>query len=62
MGIINMMIVIPMIIQTITFGPIYHYLLNNNPNNAIEFASMLLLLAAIGSFYLFKTKKEGAIQ
>lgn len=62
MGIINMMIVIPMIIQTITFGPIYHYLLNNNPNNAIEFASMLLLLAAIGSFYLFKTKKERAIQ
>ena len=38
MGIINMMIVIPMLIQSVTFGWIYQNLLGDNPNNAIRFA------------------------
>ncbi len=58
MGIINMMIVIPMIIQTLSFGPIYKLILNNNPNNAIIFSSVFLFIAAIGSFVLFKSKQE----
>lgn len=58
MGIINMMIVIPMIIQTLTFGPVYTYILNKNPNNAILFASIFLFIAAIGSYALFKSNKE----
>ncbi len=46
MGIINMMIVIPMFIQTISFGYIMKRFLNNNPGNAILLAGVLLLVAA----------------
>jgi maltose/moltooligosaccharide transporter len=46
MGIINMMIVIPMLIQTVTFGTIFKNLLGDNPNNAITFAGILLACAA----------------
>lgn len=45
MGIINMMIVIPMIIQNLSFGYILKYLLNNDPRNAITFAGILLVIA-----------------
>jgi maltose/moltooligosaccharide transporter len=47
MGIINMMIVIPMIIQNVTFGFILKNFLNNDPRNAITFAGILLVLSAI---------------
>lgn len=46
MGIINMMIVIPMFIQTTTFGFILKHFLNNDPRNAITFAGLFLLIAA----------------
>ena len=46
MGILNMMIVIPMLIETVTFGPIYKYLLGNNPGDAMMFAGVLLGLAS----------------
>jgi len=46
MGIINMMIVIPMFIQTTTFGFILKHFLNNDPRNAISFAGVFLLIAA----------------
>jgi len=47
MGIINMMIVIPMFIQTTSFGYIMKHFLNNDSGNAIFFAGVLLLLAAL---------------
>jgi len=47
MGILNMMIVIPMGIETISFGPIYKYLLGENAINAILFAAVFFALAAI---------------
>jgi maltose/moltooligosaccharide transporter len=47
MGIINMMIVVPMLIQSVTFGAIYSGLLGDNPNNAIRFAAVFLALAAL---------------
>jgi maltose/moltooligosaccharide transporter len=49
MGIINMMIVIPMIIQTLSFGFIFKNLLGGttNPSIAITFAGVLLLIAAV---------------
>jgi maltose/moltooligosaccharide transporter len=56
MGIINMMIVIPMFIQTITFGYILKHFLHNNPGNAILFAGILLLIAALCTL-LIKSKK-----
>jgi maltose/moltooligosaccharide transporter len=49
MGIINMMIVVPMILQTLSFGYIYKHLLGDNPANAINFAGVLLLLAALAT-------------
>ncbi len=47
MGIINMMIVLPMFIQTTTFGYVLKHFLNNNPSNAIAFAGVFLLIAAL---------------
>ncbi|MGZ8558086.1 MAG: MFS transporter [Chitinophagaceae bacterium] len=62
MGIINMMIVIPMFLQTISFGYILKNFLNNNPGNAILFAGVLLLIAAIFTTLLKTTKPVGDIQ
>ncbi|MCZ6594126.1 MAG: MFS transporter [Bacteroidetes bacterium] len=47
MGIVNMMIVIPMLIQTVSFGPILKNFLGNNPENAILFGGVFFLIAAI---------------
>ncbi|WP_298140607.1 MFS transporter [Flavobacterium sp.] len=56
MGIINMMIVIPMFIQTITFGYIMKHFLNNDARSAITFAGILLILSAVFTLFI-KTKK-----
>ena len=56
MGIINMMIVIPMIIQNLSFGYILKNVLNNDPGKAITFAGVCLLIAASATL-LIKTKK-----
>jgi maltose/moltooligosaccharide transporter len=56
MGIINMMIVIPMIIQNLSFGYILKNFLDNDPRQAITFAGVLLVLAAICTL-LIKIKK-----
>ena len=58
MGIINMMIVIPMFIQTITFGYILKHFLHNDPRLAITFAGVLLVVAAIFTLSI-STKKVG---
>ncbi|MCF6180881.1 MFS transporter [Lutibacter sp.] len=47
MGIVNMMIVIPMFIQTITFGSIIKHLLNNRATNAIIFGGVFFAISAI---------------
>jgi len=47
MGIINMMIVVPMLIQSLTFGWIYENFLGGNPNNAIRFAAVFLGIAGV---------------
>ncbi len=47
MGIINMMIVIPMILQNLSFGYILKHFLDNDPRNAITFAGVLLAIAAL---------------
>ncbi len=56
MGIINMMIVIPMFLQTISFGFIMKHFLNNNSGTAILFAGSLLLIAAFFTLFI-KSKK-----
>ncbi|RLD30413.1 MAG: MFS transporter [Bacteroidetes bacterium] len=47
MGIVNMMIVIPMLIQTVSFGPILKNFLGNNPENAILFGGVFFVIGAI---------------
>lgn len=61
MGIINMMIVIPMFLQTITFGYIMKHFLNNNPGNAILLAGVLLLIAAFCTSLIKSEKQTGEI-
>jgi maltose/moltooligosaccharide transporter len=46
MGILNMFIVIPMLIQTISFKYIYKGLLQSNPAYAISFAGILIIIGA----------------
>ncbi len=59
MGILNMMIVIPMFIQTVTFGPIYKYLLNDNAINAMLFAGVFFGIAAVLAMRLKENSKKG---
>lgn len=47
MGILNMMIVIPMGIETLTFGPIFKNLLGGNAVNAILFGGVFFAIAAV---------------
>jgi len=60
MGILNMMIVIPMGIETLTFGPIFKNLLGSNSVNAMLFAAVCFAIAAILAMRLNvkKAKKE----
>ena len=51
MGVINMMIVIPMLIQTLTFGHVYN-LMGGVPGNAITFAGVFLGLAAVAMLWI----------
>ncbi|MFB0947255.1 MAG: hypothetical protein QMB24_14085 [Spirosomataceae bacterium] len=58
MGIINMKIVIPMIIQTLTFGYIMREFLDNDPRNTITFGGVLLLLAALATLLIKPSRKN----
>jgi len=59
MGILNMMIVIPMGIQTLSFGPIFKYLLGGNAVNAMIFAGVFFGIACILALRLKVPKTEG---
>jgi maltose/moltooligosaccharide transporter len=61
MGIINMMIVIPMILQNISFGYIHKHFLNNNPGSAISFAGVFLLIAAAATLLIKNSKPAGDV-
>ena len=52
LGILNMMIVVPMLIQTVTFGWIYQNLLNDSGPAAILLAGVLLGLAALSMLWV----------
>lgn len=62
MGIFNMFIVLPMLLQTLTFSTVYKYALGSDPVNAIRFAGVLLLLAAVAVFFVKVIKYEGVVQ
>jgi maltose/moltooligosaccharide transporter len=52
MGILNMMIVVPMLIQTVTFGWIFDHLLDNKGTNAITLAGVLLGIGAVAMLWV----------
>lgn len=61
MGIINMMIVIPMLIQTVTFGWVYKHLLGSDPGNALTCAGLLLFAASVATV-MVKTPHRQQVQ
>lgn len=58
MGIVNMMIVIPMLIQTVTFGPIIENLLGDSAVNAILFGGVFFIIAALLALRLKRSVSE----
>ena len=58
MGILNMMIVIPMGIETLTFGTIFKNFLGGNAINAMLFAGGFFFIAAILALRLNVTAEE----
>jgi maltose/moltooligosaccharide transporter len=52
MGIFNMFIVIPMLIETFTMPLYYKPLLGNDPTNAMRLAGVLMLLAAVSVVFI----------
>ena len=61
MGIINMMIVIPMVIQNLSFGYILKHFLNNDSRLAITFAGIFLLLSAVCTLFI-QNKKVASVK
>jgi maltose/moltooligosaccharide transporter len=63
MGIFNMFIVIPMMIQIFTLPLYYRSLLGGNPENVIILAGVLLLCAAVAVLFVKVVKhSDGAIE
>ena len=52
MGILNMMIVVPMLIETVTFGWIYKNLLDNKGSNAITLAGVMMAIGAVAMLWV----------
>jgi maltose/moltooligosaccharide transporter len=61
MGIINMMIVVPMLIESLTFGLIFKNFLGDDPINAMMFAGALFLCAAVAMTWIRPPKKQSAV-
>lgn len=53
MGIFNMFIVIPMLLETFTIPMYYESWLGNNPVNALRLAGTLMLLAAASVYFIY---------
>jgi maltose/moltooligosaccharide transporter len=52
MGILNMMIVVPMLVQTVTFGWIFTHLLGGKGSNAMTLAGVLLAIGAVAMLWV----------
>jgi maltose/moltooligosaccharide transporter len=52
MGILNMMIVVPMLLETVTFGWIVKNLLDSDPTKAMLVAGILMLLGAVAMLWV----------
>ena len=61
MGIINMMIVIPMLIYSLSFGFIFNNFLNKQPVNAIYFSATFLLIASLLTLLMKNNKPSDSV-
>ncbi len=61
MGILNMFIVLPMLLETISFRFIYKFLLDSNPVSAIRLAGILIIMAALLTL-LIRKRNSAALQ
>jgi maltose/moltooligosaccharide transporter len=61
MGIINMMIVVPMLIQSVTFGFVYENFLGDSPITAMMFAGVLFLCAAVAMTWIRPPKRQSPV-
>src|SRR4051812_3026270 len=52
MGILNMMIVVPMLVETVTFGWIFTHLLDSKGSNAIMVAGVLMAIGAVAMLWV----------
>jgi maltose/moltooligosaccharide transporter len=52
MGILNMMIVVPMLIETVTFGWIFNHLLDGKGSNAMMLAGVLLGIGGVAMLWV----------
>jgi maltose/moltooligosaccharide transporter len=52
MGILNMMIVVPMLVQTVTFGWIFNHLLDGKGSNAMMLAGALMAIGAVAMLWV----------
>ena len=52
MGILNMMIVVPMLIETVTFGWIFTHFLHGKGSNAITVAGVLMAIGAVAMLWV----------
>ena len=52
MGILNMMIVVPMLIETVTFGWIFSHLLGSKGSNAMALAGVLLAIGGVAMLWV----------
>jgi maltose/moltooligosaccharide transporter len=52
MGILNMMIVVPMLVETVTFGWIFTHLLHSKGTNAMTLAGVLLAIGAVAMLWV----------
>lgn len=52
MGILNMMIVVPMLLETVTFGWIFNHLLDGKGSNAIMLAGALMAIGGVAMLWV----------
>ncbi|MFN4084882.1 MAG: MFS transporter [Spirosomataceae bacterium] len=60
MGIFNLFIVLPMLLETFTISFYYEPILGGNPQNAIRLAGILLCLAALSVFWIPVKQSNGS--
>ena len=62
MGIFNMFIVIPMMLQNLTLPLYYESWLGNDPTNAIRLAGVMLILAAVSVMFIRAVRPAGTMR